>query len=739
MSTTTPQTKRRGLAGLFTSGDLLLTGALFGTVVLMIIPVPSALLDVLLAASIGISLLILLTIIYVKDAPEFSSFPTILLGVTLFRLGLNIASTRLILLDGFAGHVIEAFGNFVVRGNYVVGSVVFLILVVINFVVITKGAGRIAEVAARFTLDAMPGKQMAIDAELNAGLIDEGTATKRRLKIQKEADFYGAMDGASKFVRGDAMAGIIITLINVVGGIIIGVLQMDLSLTESLQKFTLLSIGDGLVSQIPALIVSLAAGVLVTRTSDTDDLGSHITQQLTAYPRAMLVLSAMLGVFAIVPGMPMVPFLVTAAITGYVGWVLRKKQAALASAAAAESAAPAKAEGARAGAAPAGAPQAAGAAPAAAAPGTIGAEFEKLIESEPFAIELGYNVVALADRAQNGDLLDRITGVRKTIARELGLVVPPIAVRDNLELDTNEYRFLLRGKEIGRSRLMPKRWLAMNVAGSKVQLRGIPTVEPVFGIDAVWIGEEERKSAEINGYSVVDASSVLVTHLSEAIRQHAHHLLTRQDVQALVDVVKQKHPTLVAELLPDLVNIGVIQRVIQNLLREGVSVRNLPLVLEAVADNAHISKNPDDLAEQVRRRLGEYFVAELETSPGVLEAVTLDPRIEQHLLSRVQRTPYDITLTLDPQLAQHLLNELNTRVADMTGKGMQPILVTTAEIRLAFKRFFEPSLPKLIVLSYQELPSQIEIRTFGIVSLPPGGLRGAPMPVSTPAAVPAAA
>jgi flagellar biosynthesis protein FlhA len=737
MSTPTPQPKRGGLAGLFTSGDILLTGALFGTVVLMIIPVPAALLDVLLAGSIGISLLILLTIIYVKDAPEFSSFPTILLGVTLFRLGLNIASTRLILLDGFAGHVIEAFGNFVVRGNFIVGAVVFLILVVINFVVITKGAGRIAEVAARFTLDAMPGKQMAIDAELNAGLIDEGTATKRRLKIQKEADFYGAMDGASKFVRGDAMAGIVITLINVVGGIIIGVLQMDLSLMESMQKFTLLSIGDGLVSQIPALIVSLAAGVLVTRTSDVDDLGSHITQQLTAYPRAILVLSGMLGIFAVVPGMPMVPFLVTSVATGYLGWTLRKKQAARVAAAAAETGTPAKAEGtARAGATPAGAQQA-GAAPAP-APSAVGAEFEKIIESEPFAIELGYNVVALADRAQNGDLLDRITGVRKTIARELGLVVPPIAVRDNLELDTNEYRFLLRGKEIGRSRLMPKRWLAMNVAGSKVQLRGIPTIEPVFGIDAVWIGEEERKSAEINGYSVVDASSVLVTHLSEAIRQHAHHLLTRQDVQALVDVVKQKHPTLVAELLPDLVNIGVIQRVIQNLLRENVSVRNLPLVLEAVADYAHVSKNPDDLSEQVRRRMGEFFVSELESSPGVLEAVTLDPRIEQHLLSRVQRTPYDITLTLDPQLAQHMLNDLNARVADMTAKGMQPILVTTTEIRLAFKRFFEPSLPKLVVLSYQELPAQIEIRTFGIVSMPPGGLRGAPMPAA-PVAVPAAA
>jgi flagellar biosynthesis protein FlhA len=708
MTTDSPGS-RKSLLGILAGGDVMLTTSLFGAVVLLILPLPAAALDVLLAASIGLSLLILLTIIYVKDAPEFSAFPTILLGVTLFRLGLNVASTRLILLDGDAGNVIDAFGSFVVRDNYVVGAVVFLILVVINFIVITKGAGRIAEVAARFTLDAMPGKQMAIDAELNAGIIDEATATKRRTKIQKEADFYGAMDGSSKFVRGDAMAGIIITLINVVGGITIGVAQKGMAVTEAMQKFTLLSIGDGLVSQVPALIVSLAAGVLVTRTSDTDNLGSHIKRQLTSYPRAMYALSGMMLFFAVVPGMPMVPFFVISAVAGFAGWSLNRRKAAEAAEAVATAADGAARE--RAGAGPA-------AAQAGATPSPVGAEFEKIIETDLFSIELGYNVVALADRAQNGDLLDRITGVRKTIARELGIVIPPIAVRDNLELDTNEYRFLLRNREVARSRVMPRRWMAMNVGGSTVQLRGIPTVEPVFGIDAVWIGEEERQSAEINGYSVVDAASVMVTHLSESLRQVACHLLSRQDVQALVDMVKQKHATLVSELLPDLVNIGVIQRVLQNLLKEGVSIRNLPLILEAVADYAHVSKNPDDLSEQVRRRLGDYFVPELESAPGVLEAITLDPRVEQQLVSRVQKSAFDVTLTLDPVLAQHLLNELAVRSGDCAARGVQPILVTTTEIRLPFKRFFEPSLPKLIVLGYQELPSRVEIRNTGIISLP---------------------
>ncbi len=709
----------RSLGSLIGSGDLLLSVGLFGTIILLILPLPPAGMDFLLAGSIGISLLILLVIIYVKDAPEFSGFPTILLGVTLFRLGLNVASTRLILLDGYAGNVIEAFGSFVVRDNYVVGAVIFLILLVINFLVITKGAGRIAEVAARFTLDAMPGKQMAIDAELNAGIIDEVVATDRRMKIQKEADFYGSMDGASKFVRGDAMAGIIITLINVVGGIAIGVLQNGLSLPGAMQKYTLLSIGDGLVSQIPALIVSMAAGILVTRTSAKDNLGAHITRQLIAYPRAIATLAVMMLCFAAVPGLPTTPFLGLAVIIGAIAVATtrnarRKAEAGAPAALATQAGAPA------------------GTANSAEQPasGPLGQDFDKLIEVDVFSLEIGYNLLGLADKRKGGDLLERVTGVRKTIARELGIVVPPIAVRDNLELDSNEYRFLLRDREVARGKVVPKRLLAMNVSQSTVELKGIPTIEPVFGIEAVWITEEERKAAELNGYSVVDPCSVLVTHLSEVLKQSASHLIGRQDVQLLIDHVKQKNPTLVAELLPDLVNVGIIQRVLQNLLREGIAIRNLQLILEAIADFSGVSKNPDDLSEQVRRRVGEFFVPQFEVEPGILRAITLDPRIEQYLIGKVQRTAFDLTLTLEPTLAQHLLGELNTRVAEMTDKGLLPLLITTTEIRLPFKRFFEPSVPRLTVLSYQELPSRTEIQNYAIIVAPNGLNRPTPMPTA---------
>ncbi|TVR49990.1 MAG: flagellar biosynthesis protein FlhA [Puniceicoccaceae bacterium] len=697
----------------FKRGDLLIVFGLFGTVLLLVMPLPAVGLDLLLATSIGLSLLVLLVIVYVKYPPEFSAFPTILLGLTLFRLGLNVASTRLILLDGYAGNVIEAFGSFVVRQNYVVGAVVFLILVLINFIVITKGAGRIAEVAARFTLDAMPGKQMAIDAELNAGIIDEAAATSRRQKIQKEADFYGAMDGASKFVRGDAMAGLLITMINVVGGIAIGVLQMGLPVAGAMQKFTLLSIGDGLVSQIPALIISLSAGILVTRTNEKENLGSHITRQVTAYPRAIGVLAVMLFLFALIPGMPATPFLTIAAIVGLVALVLRRSARLRGDDPEEDSEETAK---------PATGAPAAGEAPAA----SPTAELEKLIEVDLFALEIGFNLLGLADRSQGGDLLERVTGVRKNLARELGLVVPPIAVRDNMELDSNEYRLLLRNKEVARGKLVPRRWLAMNVGGSQVQLKGVPTVEPVFGIPAVWIADEEKKTAEINGYSIVDPSSVLVTHLSETLKQVAHHLIGRQDTQQLLDHVKQKHPTLVSELLPDLVSIGIIQRVLQNLLKEGIPIRNLTLILEAVADFAPLSKNPDDLSEQVRRRLGEFFVTALESEPGMIKALTLDPKLEQILAGKVQRTPTECTLSLDPATAEYLLKELGQRIPAMMEEGLAPILVVSAEIRLPFKRFFEPSLPKLTVLSFQELPARTDIQTVSIILLPQPSVRPAP-------------
>ncbi len=726
MSAATP-TSSASYNALLKRADLVFTGGLFITVLLLILPIPAFLLDTFLALNIGMSLLVLLAIIYIKDPPEFSSFPTILLALTLFRLALNISSTRQILVHGYAGEIIDSFGNFVIQGNYIVGAVVFLILVVINFVVITKGAGRIAEVSARFTLDALPGKQMAIDAELNAGIIDEVQATARRLKVQKEADFYGAMDGASKFVRGDAIAGIIITLVNVVGGFAIGVFQMGLSLTESLGKFTLLSIGDGLVSQIPALILSVGAGLLVTRASENNNMGTQLAGQLLRYPRAMKIAAGMLVVFGLLPGMPIVPFFMLGAMAGFIGKLVQEQEdLAAASEAAMAKAGPAK---------PGAKPGAEGAAPAAggAAAGTPSEDVRKLIETDVFAIEIGYGLLPLANAKSGGDLLARVTGVRKTLAREKGIVVPPVSVRDNLELEANDYRFLLRGKPIARGQLHPGRSLAMNVSASKVRLRGVPTREPVFNLEATWIDEPEKKTAELNGYTVVDPASVLITHLSETLKAHAHHLIGRQEVQSLIDHVKASQPALIAELLPDLVNLGIIQRVLQNLLREGIAITNLPLILEGIADFAPLSKNPDDLSELVRRRLGLYFVPEYEVRPGVIRAVTLDPRLEQWLTGKVQRSATDVGLALDPTTTRHLLDEINRRTGELAAQGQPALIVVSTEIRLALKRFFESSFPRVVVLAFQELPASTEIENAAIITAPPHLAREAAAPLKAAA------
>jgi len=697
--------------------DLVLTGGLFLIVLLLIMPIPSVVLDVLLALNIGLSLLVLLAIIYVKDPPEISAFPTLLLALTLFRLALNISSTRQIMVHGYAGAIIESFGNFVIQGNYIVGAVVFIILVVINFVVITKGAGRIAEVSARFTLDALPGKQMAIDAELNAGIIDEATATARRLKVQKGADFYGAMDGASKFVRGDAIAGIFITLINVVGGFAIGVFQMGLTLTESLAKFTLLSIGDGLVSQIPALILSVGAGILVTRASDNNNLGTQLATQLFRYPRALKILGGMMGLFALMPGMPILPFVILGGISFYLGVIIEAEETKTGHAlgnelavSPASSHAPVKGAAGKAG--------AAGAATAGSTAGGASEDVRKLIEMDVFAIEIGYGLLSLADAKSGGELLGRVTGVRKTLAREKGIVVPPVSVRDNLELDANDYRFLLRGRLVAKGQLMPGRWLAMNVSGSKIRLKGVPTREPVFNLEATWIDEAEKKTAEINGFTVVDPASVLITHLSETLKIHAHHLLGRQEVQAIVDHLKTAQPALIAELLPDLVTLGIIQRVFQNLLRENVSILNQPLILEGIADFASLSKNPDDLSELVRRRLGLYFVPEYECRPGIVRAVTLDPRFEQWLGTKVHRSPTEVGLALDPATARHLLDEITRRTGELSAAGQPQVLVVSTEARLPLRRFLESSLPRITVLAFQELPASSEIENAGIVPLP---------------------
>jgi len=699
------------------NSDLGFVFGLFGAVLLLVLPIHKDILSILLVFSIAISLLILLTVIYVKDPPEFSVFPTLLLAVTLYRLGLNVASTRLILLDGDAGSVIHSFGTFVVGGNYVVGAVIFLILVIINFVVITKGAGRIAEVTARFTLDAMPGKQMSIDAEMNSGVITEAQALERREKIQKDADFYGSMDGASKFVRGDAVAGIFITVVNIIGGILIGYFQRDMTMSDSLQTYTILSIGDGLVTQIPAIIVSIAAGILVTRSSEESNLGEFVGRQLTVYPKAIGIAGAMLLMFAFFLSETFWPFFILAiACFGAAYYYSAKsKEATLEDISGNHPQIANQAQGATKGLP---APQGGDTAMQSPSDTPQLSPMESAIEQEVFGLEMGYGLLVLADKKKGGDLLERITGARTNFAKEMGMLLPTIGVRDNIELEPNEYRFLLRGKEVTRASVIPDRALAMSMGGGDAsKLDGIPTTEPVFGISAMWIPEDQKRNAEVEGCTVVDPSSVLVTHLADVLKRTAHLILEREGTQRLLDLIKDKNPTLVSELLPDLVNVGVIQRTLQNLLRERIPIKNLTLILETIADMAGLTKNPDDLSEQTRKRLGMYFVKEFESEPNKLVSMTFEPTLEQTLISRVKRSQFDIGLVMDPQLTEGIIKEIEPKIKEMSENGMTPVIVTTAELRLAFRRFMEPSYPQLVVLAYQELPAETQIEPFGAIAL----------------------
>ena len=693
-----PTKAKSNMSLLFKSGDIILVMGLFGTVMLMVLPIRPFFLDAFLAVSIGLSLLILLSILYVKEPAEFTGFPTLLLFITLYRLSLNIASTRLILLNGYAGHIIETFGNFVVRGNYVVGLVIFLILALINFIVITKGAGRIAEVAARFTLDAMPGKQMAIDAELNAGIINEADARTRRRKVEQEADFYGAMDGASKFVRGDAIAAILITLINILGGFAIGIAQKGMTVNESLQRFTLLSIGDGLVSQIPALITSTAAGILVTRAASKEELGKELTRQLLAFPKVLALLSAMMVIFAIVPGLPMFPFLCLATIAGVLAYELKNHEQFLKTTE--------------------GGVEMIGAGAAKTHAAAAADKLENLLAVDALQIELGYGLVSLADTRKGGDLLERVTGVRKTFASEMGVIIPPIRLRDNLQLEPNQYRFLLKGNPIVQGELMPGHWLAMNASNSKTILKGLPTVEPVFKLPATWITDAERKNAEISGYTVVDAASVLVTHLSEVVKRNCHEILSRQDVQTLLDNLKQTHSTVVTELIPAQLNVGQVQRILQNLLAEGVSIRNLAGILEKVSDYAAVTKNPDELSEHARRALGSQIIKPFQGEKGGLQAITLDPKLEQQIAQGVRQTATEISLMLEPKLARHVVDSLSQRIQQLLTAGMPPVIMCAPQIRLGFRRFFETAFAELTVLSYSEIPPRVEIQNAGIIACP---------------------
>ena len=685
--------------------DIWLPLALFGIVMFLILPLPAFLLDGALALSIALSLLMLLVILYLKDSADFTGFPTMLLMATLFRLSLNVASTRLILLNGYAGNIIEAFGNFVVKGNFIVGLVVFIILVLVNFIVITKGAGRIAEVAARFTLDAMPGKQMAIDAELNAGVIDEIQAREKRKKVEGEADFYGAMDGASKFVRGDAIAGILITIINVIGGFGIGIFQNGMSVMDALELYTLLSIGDGLVSQIPALITSAATGILVTRSTAKNNLGRELTGQLFFSFKAIWILAAMLGVMMFIPGFPFLPFFTLAVLFGLAAWYLPKLKDSFQSVL--EEDATSKTPG---------FPEAKGAKAdtAAAAEQPI----EQLLKLDPIQVELGFGLVHLADESKNGDLLARITGIRKNFARDMGLIVPPIKVKDNLQLQANDYRLLLKGEERTKGQIQPGQWMAMNATDSKEILKGIPTKEPVYQLPATWITAVEKKNAELKGFTVVDATTVLVTHLSETVKRNAAEILSRQDVQHLLDHLQDTHSAVINELIPAHLTVGHIHRILQNLLAEGLSIRNLPEILERISDMAPHTKNPDELSEQARQALSNAIAKQWKGEDGYIHTLSLDPEIERAISEGIRKSATEVALVLEPNFAWKLVDAFSVAIQKMTASGFHPVLVCGPQIRIALYRFLKSTFSDLAVIGFTEIPNSIPLKNFAVVNMP---------------------
>ena len=674
--------------------DIALGVCVVGILVVLVLPVPTWVLDILLTVNISISVVILLTTIYLQRPVDFAVFPSLLLILTLFRLSLNVASTRLILADAYAGRVIDSFGSFVTSGSYVVGFVIFIILVVIQFVVITRGAQRISEVAARFTLDAMPGKQMGVDADLNAGLITEAQARERRQDIANEADFYGAMDGATRFVRGDAIAGLIITLVNIVGGFIIGMLLRQMSLMDALRAYTQLTIGDGLVTQIPALIVSTSAGLIVTRTATEENMGVDFGRQLARYPRALVVAAAMLAAFGLAPGMPTVPFLGVSALLA-IGAYRAKQSLDRQKAAQLES------ELAEREAAQAAAPQ----------------RTEDLLAVDPLKIELGYGLIPMADPKQGEDLLARIQIIRQQTAQRMGFIVPMIRIVDNMRLKPNEYCVKLRESEIARFELMPDHLLAMNPGLVEEEVPGIPTTEPTFGLPAVWVSAADRDRAQQLGYTIVEASAVLATHLTEIILSYADELLTREDVQNLVKHVQETSPSVVEELLPNVLTLGEIQKVCHNLLRERVSIRNLEAILETLADYGPRTRDPELLTEYCRHRLARAICGDYVDEEGKLHVVTLDPGIEQEILDALQRSETGEYIPIDPRRADAVAVSVVEAVQPLVMMGHEPLLLTSAPVRRYVKRIVERRQPKIIVLSYNEIDPAVQLESEGQVSV----------------------
>ena len=689
-------------AGVFGKGsfiqkysDVLIAVAIIIIVVMMIIPLPTLLLDLLICLNITIALLVIMSVIYNKEALDLSIFPSLLLITTLFRLALNISSTRLILLDGFAGEVITAFGNFVVGGNPVVGFIMFIILVGINFIVITKGSERVAEVSARFTLDAMPGKQMAIDADLNQGAITDAQAKERRVKIQREADFFGAMDGASKFVKGDAIAAIVIMMINITGGFVIGMLQRNLSAVQALQQYTLLTVGEGLVSQIPALLISTATGLIVTRAGAEGNLGADMVSQLFRNDRIFFILSGVLAFFAIVPGLPGVPFFALAALCFFIGRALKASTQAVVAQEEAKPEAKAKAQKKKA---------------------TSPENIVSLLQVDPMELEIGYSLIPLVDTGQGGDLLDRIVMIRRQCALELGLVVPTIRIRDNIQIKPNAYIIKLKGVEIAKGELMLDHYLAMNSGTVFEEVPGIETTEPAFGLPALWIPDSEREQAELNGYTVVDAVSVLATHLTEVIKSHASEILGRQEAQNLVDNLKKTNETLVKEVVPDLLTVGEVQKVLQNLLAERISIRDMETIFEVLSDYARATKDTEILTEYVRHAMARQ-ITQANVQNGQLPCVTLDPALENRIAGGVQRTDHGSYVSLDPDSMKRLVTSLDTELQKLTNMGYQPIVLTSPAVRLYFRKLVERSVPGIIVLSQAEIEQSVEIQILGVVKI----------------------
>ena len=672
--------------------DIIVAVGMVTILMLMIIPLPPLLLDLFLAMNITLSLLILVISLYTARALDFGMFPAVLLATTLFRLSLNVASTRLILLKGHegpgaAGSVIQSFGQFVVGGDYVVGLVLFIILVVINFMVITKGAGRVAEVAARFTLDAMPGKQMAIDADLNSGLINENDARTRRKEIAAEAEFYGAMDGASKFVRGDAIAGIIITLINIGAGFLIGVVQKGMPMAQAAQNYTILTVGDGLVGQVPALIISTAAGLLVTRTTGTSDFGTDLKTQFTLHPRAIWVVAGMLFFFALIPGLPKLPFFIIAGLLMLVAHQLDKVQKAKATAAVAPAAEAAPARD----------------------------NYEEMLAVDLLELEVGYGLIPFVDAGQNGELLTRIHTIRKQFALDMGFIVPPIHIKDNLQLKPNEYGILLKGTRIAGGEMLPGHQLAMNPGTASETLRGVATVEPAFGLPATWISEDKKERAQMAGYTVVDCTTVMATHISEMIKRHAHELLGRQEAQNLLDTLKKGYPKLVEELVPSLLSLGGVMRVLQNLLREQVSIRDMRTILEALADYAPMTQDADTLTEYVRQSLGRAISTRLSSDGLLLPVLTFNREVEEVLQEATVSSGQGSYFALDPSTARTILGSLSEQLQQFAGG--QPVLLCQPTIRPHVKRLTERYLPNLVVLSHNEIAPNLKVKSIGTVSL----------------------